>query len=161
MKVTFKEMRLEHLDQVLKIEEQSFPSPWSANAFSSELLQNSFAYYIVAVFNQKVVGYTGMWVILDEAHITNLAVSPEYRMNKIGRALMLEMIRRAVLMGISKMTLEVRPSNRAARNLYTSLGFEEKGLRKRYYSDTNEDAIVMWKYDLAGSRKSLSTGCKA
>lgn len=161
MKVVFEEMRPEHLDQVLKIEEQSFPLPWSANAFYSELQQNSFAYYIVAVVDQVIVGYTGMWIILDEAHITNLAVDPQYRMKGVGRALMLEMIRRGVLMGISKMTLEVRPSNMGARKLYACLGFEEKGIRKCYYSDTNEDAIIMWKHNLRGTAKPLYRGFRA
>jgi len=150
LKVTFEEMRPAHLEQVLNIEKKSFPSPWSLDAFRSELLQNRFALYIVALLGEKVVGYAGMWVIIDEAHITNLAVSPAHRTNKIGRALMLEMIRRAVLSGVVRMTLEVRPSNRIARRLYASLGFEEKGTRKRYYTDTGEDAIIMWKNDLAG-----------
>ncbi|BAF58924.1 acetyltransferases [Pelotomaculum thermopropionicum SI] len=91
-----------------------------------------------------------MWLILDEAHITNVAVHPEYRKNNIGRTLMLEMMRRAALMGAVRMTLEVRPSNAAARRLYASLGFEVKGIRRRYYTDTNEDAIIMWKEDLTG-----------
>lgn len=150
MGVTFEKMRLEHLNAVVKIEEMSFPSPWSRNAFSCELVQNNFAYYIVALAGKKVVGYGGMWLILDEAHITNVAVHPDYRMNNIGRALMLEMIKQAILMGISGMTLEVRPSNAAARRLYDTLGFKERGLRKRYYTDTNEDAIIMWKDDLFG-----------
>jgi len=107
----------------------------------------------------KVVGYAGMWLILDEAHITNVAVHPGYRRNKIGRSLMLEIIRRAALMGINRMTLEVRPSNAPARRLYTALGFEERGLRKRYYTDTNEDAIIMWRENLAGGRRRPSTGC--
>jgi len=158
MDVTFEKMRLEHLNQVVRIEEVSFPSPWSRYAFSCELVQNKFAYYIVAVADERVVGYGGMWQILDEAHITNVAVHPDYRMNNIGRALMLEMIKRAILMGISRMTLEVRPSNAAARRLYDTLGFIERGLRKRYYTDTNEDAIIMWKDDLAGGGQSLPSG---
>lgn len=158
MEVTFEEMRLEHLSQVVEIEEASFPSPWSRYAFTYELMQNNFAYYVVALDGKRVAGYGGMWLILDEAHITNVAVHPDYRMNNIGRALMLEMIRRAVLMGIARMTLEVRPSNAAARRLYATLGFEERGVRKRYYTDTNEDAIIMWKDDLAGGGQCLTTG---
>ncbi|NPV73909.1 MAG: ribosomal protein S18-alanine N-acetyltransferase [Pelotomaculum sp.] len=143
-------MRLEHLDQVVEIENFSFPSPWSRSAFAYEILQNRFACYLVAVAGGTVVGYGGMWLILDEAHITNVAVHPEYRKNNIGRTLMLEMMRRAALMGAVRMTLEVRPSNAAARRLYASLGFEVKGIRRRYYTDTNEDAIIMWKEDLTG-----------
>lgn len=153
MEVTFGEMRPEHLNQVLEIEKVSFPTPWSRSSFSFEILQNNFAYYIVATAGEKVAGYGGMWLILDEAHITNLAVSPDCRGLGLGREIMLELMRRAVLMGVNRMTLEVRPSNLAARRLYTSLGFEERGLRKRYYTDTNEDAIIMWNDDLAGGRK--------
>ncbi len=148
MTVSFEEMRLEHLSQVEEIEVVSFPTPWSRKAFTYEITQNSFAHYIVAVAGGEVIGYGGMWFILDEAHITNVAVRRDWRMKGVGRALMLEILRRAILMGINSMTLEVRPSNTAARNLYTSLGFKEKGRRKRYYTDTNEDAIIMWKEEL-------------
>lgn len=158
MKVTFEEMRLEHLSQVVAIEEVSFPTPWSQSSFANELVQNNFAYYIVATAVEKVLAFGGMWLILDEAHITNVAVHPDYRKNNIGRALMLEMIRRAILMGAVSMTLEVRPSNSAARRLYASLGFVERGVRKRYYTDTNEDALIMWKEDLAGGGRRLFAG---
>lgn len=157
MSVSFEKMRLEHLSQVEEIEKVSFPTPWSHSALSYEITQNSFAHYIVAVAGSEVIGYGGMWFILDEAHITNVAVKPDCRMKGIGRALMMEIIQRAILMGINSMTLEVRPSNSAARNLYTSLGFKEKGRRKRYYADTNEDAIIMWKEGLReGCQPSLS-----
>lgn len=150
MVVTFKEMSVEDLDQVLEIEKVSFPTPWSRDAFKGELMQNDFAHYIVAVYNNTVIGYGGMWIILDEAHITNVAVRPDLRGKSIGKALMLEIIRQAVLRGANSMTLEVRPSNKAARRLYHVLGFKERGVRKRYYSDTNEDAIIMWKENLPG-----------
>jgi len=141
-------MSPEHLDQVFEIERASYPAPWSRQVFSSEI-KNTFAHYIVAVINEQVAGYGGMWLILEEAQITNVAVHPDYRMNNIGKLLMLELIRRAALMGIFKMTLEVRPSNLVARHLYTALGFVEKGVRKKYYTDNNEDAIIMWKYDVS------------
>jgi ribosomal-protein-alanine N-acetyltransferase len=142
-------MQLEHLDQVIAIENTSFPTPWTKNAFDYELQYNDFAHYIVALLDErKVVGYAGMWVILDEAHITNVATHKEYRCRGIGMALMREMIARAVLLGAERMTLEVRPSNKPARALYARLGFVEKGVRKKYYSDTQEDAIIMWKYNL-------------
>lgn len=152
MLVSFEEMLPEHLSQVEEIEKVSFPTPWSLSAFLYEITQNDFAHYIVAMSGGEVLGYGGMWLILDEAHITNVAVRKDSRMKGIGRALMLEIIRRAILMGTNSMTLEVRPSNTAARNLYTSLGFKEKGRRKRYYTDTGEDAIIMWK-------KGLLEGC--
>lgn len=147
--VTFEEMLVEHLDQVEEIEKVSFPTPWTRSSFTDELLRNDFAHYIVAVHESAVIGYGGMWHILDEAHITNVAVRPDCRGKNIGKALMLEIIRQAVTMGVNSMTLEVRPSNKAARRLYHVLGFEERGVRKRYYSDTNEDAIIMWKENLS------------
>lgn len=149
VKVTFCEMRPNHLDRVVEIERASYPTPWSRQVILSEI-QNEFAHYIVAMSGEQVVGYIGMWLVLDDAQITNIAVHPCYRSHNVGRLLMLEMIKRAVLRGITRMTLEVRPSNLIARHLYTTMGFVEKGVRKRYYTDNNEDAIIMWKYDLAG-----------
>ncbi len=155
MNVTLKKMSPKHVDQVAEIEKAIFPHPWSRRSFLDELMQNRLASYIVAVTGNKVVGYAGMWLILDEAHITNVAVHPGYRKKGIGKALMLELIRRAIIAGIVKMTLEVRPSNTAARHLYAMLGFEEKGLRRHYYTDTGEDAIIMWKDDLPGDGNRL------
>lgn len=137
-------MHIDHIPGVLEIEQVSFSTPWSQQAFTYEILQNNFADYIVAVQGDKVIGYAGMWLVLDEAHITNVAVHPAYRGKKLGQALMTELMRRAMLMGVVRMTLEVRPSNKVARELYKKLGFQEKGRRKKYYTDTNEDAIIMW-----------------
>ncbi len=134
-----------HVERVLEIEALSFPMPWSRQSFEFELTENEFAYYIVALVNQQVVGYAGAWLVLDEAHITNVAVHPNFRGKKIGRLLMTELIRRVLVKGALKMTLEVRLSNHIAQKLYQSLGFEPMGRRKRYYSDNNEDAIIMWK----------------
>jgi ribosomal-protein-alanine N-acetyltransferase len=144
-------MREEHLDQVEAIEKESFPTPWSRSAFAGEL-QNELAHYIVALNEDVVVGYGGMWLILDEAHITNVAVRAGCRGQGIGQALMLEIIRYAVIRGVRSMTLEVRPSNDAARHLYQGLGFMDRGFRKRYYSDNNEDAIIMWKENLSAGK---------
>ncbi len=144
--VHFAPMQEKHLTQVLAIEKNSFSLPWPRQSFVYELQHNNLAYYLVALHGaDRVVGYAGMWIILDEAHITNVAVHPHYRCCKIGTALMLEMIDKALLLGAEKMTLEVRTSNKPARNLYKNLGFMEKGVRKKYYSDTQEDAIIMWK----------------
>nr|WP_204618072.1 ribosomal protein S18-alanine N-acetyltransferase [Desulforadius tongensis] len=141
-------MQPEHLVEVLQIEKESFPTPWSYQAFVYEIMHNDFGHYIVALKGDRVVGYGGIWVVLDEAHITNIAVHPDYRHQKIGRRLMRQLMNKALELGADKMTLEVRPSNIYARRLYTRLGFKEQGLRKNYYSDTNEDAIIMWKNDL-------------
>ncbi|WP_231702607.1 ribosomal protein S18-alanine N-acetyltransferase [Desulfocucumis palustris] len=144
MQLNIGEMLPEHLDQVLEIEKMSFPVPWSRQSFEFEIMQNEFAHYIVAVYNQKVLGYAGLWVVLDEGHITNVAVHPDFRGNRLGFLLMTEIMRRASIKGADKITLEVRPSNEIALKLYRSLGFKELGLRKKYYSDNNEDAIIMW-----------------
>jgi len=100
----------------------------------------------VAEVGGLVVGYSGMWVILDEGHITNVAVHPEHRGKQIAESLLLELIKAGVVRGVRRVTLEVRPSNRAALNLYNRLGFVSAGRRKGYYSDTGEDAIIMWRH---------------
>ncbi|KAF1085458.1 ribosomal-protein-alanine N-acetyltransferase [Sporotomaculum syntrophicum] len=147
--ITFAQMQFNHLDQVIQIEKVSFPTPWSKNAFDYELRSNEFAHYIVALAeDQEVVGYAGIWVIIDEAHVTNIAVRQDYRGYGLGMALMLQLIQRATVLGVQRMTLEVRPSNAPARALYARLGFKDYGRRKNYYPDTNEDAIIMWKNDL-------------
>jgi len=144
-KVKFEKMMVEHLDQVILIENVSFPTPWSKNAFDYELTYNDFAHYIVALNdNKQVIGYAGVWLILDEGHITNIATHPDWRGTGLGFALMQELISRAALVGAERFTLEVRPSNKPARALYKKFGFVKKGLRKQYYTDTQEDAIIMW-----------------
>lgn len=149
--ITFTGMQLKHLEQVLAIENYSFPTPWTPNAFEYELVKNDFAHYVVALDKDgQVIGYAGMWVLFDEAHVTSVATRREFRGRGLGTALMLEIMGQALLRGANKMTLEVRPSNQVARRLYQGLGFVEKGIRKQYYADTKEDAIIMWKYDLAG-----------
>ncbi|MFZ5897903.1 MAG: ribosomal protein S18-alanine N-acetyltransferase [Bacillota bacterium] len=148
MRVTFEPMQLRHLDAIEEIEKRSFPTPWPRQTFEFEILYNDLAEYVVAVCEGKVIGYGGAWMVLDEAHVTNIAVHPDYRGIKIGKALMLELMRRAVARGAKCMTLEVRPSNTVARKLYAGLGFVEAGVRKGYYQDNNEDAIIMWKHGL-------------
>ncbi|HHV79382.1 MAG TPA: ribosomal protein S18-alanine N-acetyltransferase [Firmicutes bacterium] len=148
VKARVAEMRLKDLDRVLEIEKLCYPTPWSKQSFLTELVQNEYAHYIVCQVEGKLVGYAGMWVILDEAHVTNVAVHPDYRGKGLGRLLMNELIERAKSRGARKMTLEVRKSNTVAQGLYSSLGFEARGIRKGYYSDTHEDAIIMWKDDL-------------
>jgi ribosomal-protein-alanine N-acetyltransferase len=141
-------MTLKDLDRVLEIESRSYQYPWSRRAFVSEVTDNSYAYYYVARLGDVIVGYVGMWVILEEAHITNIAVDPGFRRLGIGRFMMEAMFDRAREHGATRMTLEVRVSNVTAQNLYKKLGFIERGIRKGYYTDTHEDAIIMWKDDL-------------
>ncbi len=139
--LTIDQMTEQDLDQVLIIEGSSFPHSWSRRSFESELMKNRLAIYRVARLEGRVVGYGGIWVILDEAHLTTLAIDQIYRGQGIGTALLQELIENAVRAGARTMTLEVRPSNLAALRLYERFGFVMKGVRKRYYLD--EDALLM------------------
>lgn len=142
--VEFRFMTLDDVDAVVGLEQLSFSTPWPRDAFVNELTINQHAKYVVAEIDGRVIAYCGMWVILDEAHITNIAVHPDFRGMKLGEALMRQMMGISVMFGAKRMTLEVRPSNEVARNLYAKLGFREAGRRKKYYSDNQEDAIIMW-----------------
>ncbi|MHB8170576.1 MAG: ribosomal protein S18-alanine N-acetyltransferase [Thermincolia bacterium] len=148
MDIRYTSLGWEHLDEILTIEAVSFSTPWSRQSFIHELSDNVLASYVVALDGDKVAGYAGMWIIIDEAHLTNVAVHPDYRGRGIGVGLLEELLNRAVKLGADRMTLEVRESNQAARHLYTRMGFRPMGLRKGYYSDTKEDAILMWKEDM-------------
>lgn len=134
----------EDIDDVLIVENSSFATPWSRTAFVNELVNNKFAHYLVLEHNRKIIGYCGVWVIVDEAHITNIAVHSLYRGLKLGEQLLVHAIELAKTLGATKMTLEVRVSNHVAKSLYTKLGFEPGGIRKNYYTDNQEDALVMW-----------------
>ncbi len=144
--LAFSNMHSRHLSMVMQIEQASFSTPWSKRAFFGEIRQNQFAHYYVCLDDQQVIGYGGIWAVLDEAHVTTVAVAPEFRQKKIGCQLMLYLMQQALAKGADKMTLEVRPSNTHAKRLYKALGFEEAGIRKGYYTDDNEDAIIMWKH---------------
>ena len=138
-------MRLRDLPDILKIEKLSFTTPWSRQAFLSELLDNDRAYYLVAKQGERAIGYIGIWLVAGEGHITNVAVLPEFRRQGIGRKLMQSIEELAFARETARMTLEVRKSNFVAQNLYISLGFASAGIRPGYYRDNNEDAIIMWK----------------
>ncbi|WP_226679454.1 ribosomal protein S18-alanine N-acetyltransferase [Mesobacillus jeotgali] len=142
--ITFRNMTVDDLDQVMEVEVNSFTIPWSREAFFNELTKNQFARYLIVEVDQKVVGYCGVWIIIDEAHITNIALLPEYRGLKLGEALMAKVMELAREMGALRVTLEVRVSNERAQNLYRKFGFEEGAIRKQYYTDNMEDALVMW-----------------
>ena len=137
-------MDINDLEDILSIEAKCFETPWSKNAFETELLTNKSARYMVILSDEKVVGYGGMWIILDEAHITNIAIEPEYEGKGLGTELVNAMIDKAISLKVNSMTLEVRESNYRAQGLYGKLGFKNCGKRPKYYQDTNEDAIIMW-----------------
>lgn len=138
-------MTVDDLPEIQVIERQCFPTPWSMQAFLSELTNNDCAHYMVMRKNERVVGYIGMWLILDEGHITNVAVEPGSRGQGIGTGLLTTMSAYAYIQGVRRMTLEVRVTNYRAQQLYRRLGFEGYGIRTRYYQDNNEDALIMWK----------------
>jgi ribosomal-protein-alanine N-acetyltransferase len=137
-------MREEDIDQILEVEHASFTTPWSREAFYNELNNNKFAVYIVLEEEDKIIGYCGAWIVIDEAHITNIAILPGYRGKKLGEALLQKMMSVAREMGAKSMTLEVRVTNQIAQSLYRKFGFQNGGIRKNYYSDNQEDALVMW-----------------
>lgn len=134
----------EDIDQIVTIEKVSFSSPWTKETFLEEFTNNLLAYYSVVELKGEIVGYTGMWIILDEAHITNVAIHPKVRGLKLGELAMRYLMGIAKYHGAKRMTLEVRESNKIAINLYYKLKFKEHGYRKNYYSDPVEDAKIMW-----------------
>ena len=143
LKVVIEAMRLEHLDEVQRIEEASFTTPWPPNAYRSELMTNRLASYLVARIDDRIVAYGGLWLLVDEAHITTFAVHPAWRRQRLGERLLLAFLDLARDRRAREATLEVRLSNLAARRLYEKYGFRPVGLRPRYYSDNNEDALIM------------------
>jgi ribosomal-protein-alanine N-acetyltransferase len=137
-------MTLDDVDGVQEVERASFPVPWPANAFKHELTQNKNARYVVARERDRIVGYAGLWLMVDEAHITTFAVLPEHRRQRIGERMLQRLFDIADEMGAEWLTLEVRVSNLGAQRLYEKYGFRRAGVRRRYYSDNNEDALIMW-----------------
>ncbi|GFR36197.1 ribosomal-protein-alanine acetyltransferase [Thermobrachium celere] len=142
------DMKIEDIDDVYEVEVLSFKTPWSKEAFHTELTRNSCAVYKVLRYKGKVIGYAGMWCMIDEGHITNIAVHPEFRGLGLGEKLVDALIDEAKKRSINAMTLEVRVSNLPAINLYKKKGFVCVATRKGYYQDTGEDAYIMWKYGI-------------
>ncbi|WP_072336948.1 MULTISPECIES: ribosomal protein S18-alanine N-acetyltransferase [unclassified Paenibacillus] len=141
---SFREMRVEDIPAICRIEKESFTTPWTAAAFHNELTNNQFAKYMVLEYDGEIAGYGGMWLIMEEAHVTNIAIGAAYRGRKLGEKLLTEMQKSASLLGAERMTLEVRPSNEVALGLYAKKGFRSVGVRRGYYTDNQEDALIMW-----------------
>ncbi|KAA0941571.1 ribosomal-protein-alanine N-acetyltransferase [Sporosarcina sp. ANT_H38] len=142
--IIYREMGIEDITSVVEIEKESFATPWTAEVFEHEMTGNDYAHYVVAVDEGEVIGHCGMWIVLDECHITNVAVRTRLRGNGIGEALMKQAIALCKEKEVRLMTLEVRMTNNTAQNLYRKLGFQDGGIRKNYYTDDHEDALVMW-----------------
>lgn len=187
MRYLLRPMRVEDVDEVVKIEHQSFSLSWPASAYRREIRDNRLASYLVVETEEtalerakeelqrsatgeglmrrllrplfgdgeedagrppRILGYAGLWLMVDEAHITTIAVRPEYRGRGLGELLMVGLFERAMEIGARWVTLEVRVSNHVAQNLYRKYTFHAEGIRKGYYSDNNEDAVIMWSDDI-------------
>jgi len=136
-------MRRRHLRRVLSIEARVYPRPWSTSLFLSELSQRTTRTYIVAKSEGEVVGYSGMMFTGREAHVTNIAVDPDVHGRKVGTRLLLFLVTEAIARGAEILSLEVRVSNNVAQDMYEKFGFSTVSIRKGYYIETNEDALVM------------------
>ena len=141
-------MRRRHLRGVMAIERQVYPRPWSPNLFLSEMGDLRNRTYLVARIGKEVVGYGGVMSYGDEAHITTIAVDPDHHRRKIGTRLLYELVTDGIRMGARAVSLEVRMSNTGAQDLYRRFGFRPVGVRKGYYQETGEDALVMWVDDV-------------
>lgn len=142
-KVELKPMRVSDVSRVMTIERECFAVPWHESAYITEITNRS-AYYIVAWLEDEIVGFAGMWVIMDESHITTIGVARDQRGKKIGEELLVGLLNEAIKRGARRVTLEVRLSNSVAQNLYRKYGFKPAAVRKGYYTDNHEDALVMW-----------------
>ena len=146
--VTVAPMRRRHLRSVLRIETQVYPRPWSLGLFMSELALKPTRSYLVAKVGGVVVGYAGLMITGSDGHVTTVAVDPAWRRHGIGTRLVLGLSHAALARGCTGLTLEVRVGNDAAQAMYRRFGFAPAGIRKNYYTETNEDAIVMWAHDI-------------
>jgi ribosomal-protein-alanine N-acetyltransferase len=147
-RVTLSMMRRRHVRDVLSIEREVYPRPWSAALFFSELAQRSSRHYLVAHHGRNLVGYGGLMCHLDEGHITTLAVRPDLQHRKIGTQILFALVEEARSRPVRSLALEVRVANWPAQRLYSWFGFRPVGVRKNYYAETGEDALVMWVDDL-------------
>jgi len=143
-------MALEDVAEVIRIEALCFPSTWPQNAFYNEIRENKLAHYFVGRIGDRIAVYGGIWVILEDSHITTLAVHPALQGRKYGEFMLLHLLDEAIARGASWITLEVRESNVVAQNLYRKYGFTVVSSRRGYYSDNSENALVMWAGNVKG-----------
>ncbi len=140
-------MEKKDIEAVYRIEVQSFRTPWSKQSLTGEL-HNRVAHYLVMEQDDAIIGYCGMWVLFDEAHITNIAIDPQFRGKGFGKQLLYAAMQTAYDFDACKMTLEVRETNAVAQAMYAKFDFTQQGYRKRYYEDTGEGALLLWNNDL-------------
>jgi len=139
---------IDDADELANIEKECFTDPWSKESLEREIIVNKLSNILIAEIDDIIAGYMGIWFILDEGHITNVAVKEEYRNQGIATLMMNKVIELAKENNVTCFTLEVRASNKEAISLYKKFGFSEYGIRKEYYEDNNEDAIIMWREDI-------------
>jgi ribosomal-protein-alanine N-acetyltransferase len=144
-------MLLDDIPAVLAIEALSFQSAWPPNAFINELRDNKLAHYFVGRLDGKIVAYGGIWVILEDSHVTTIAVHPDNRGQRLGEEILVHLLDEAIDRDASWITLEVRETNGVAQRLYRKYGFTVVSTRRGYYSDNNESALVMWAGNLRGT----------
>jgi ribosomal-protein-alanine N-acetyltransferase len=152
IEVSLVPLRRRHLRSVMRIEAQVYPRPWTLPLFLSELSLRSTRYYVAARVGGTVVGYAGIMFAGDEAHVTNIAVDPAWHRQHIGSRLLLQLAHQAVAVGARHLTLEVRVTNKGAQQMYRRFGFEAAGIRKNYYAESREDALIMWAHDIDTDR---------
>ena len=143
LRVAVEPMGLDDLPAVQAIERAAFSAPWPANAYRTELETNKLAHYLVVRVGDEIAGFAGLWLMVDEAHVTTFAIDPAWRRNHLGERLLIALLDLALDRRATEATLEVRLSNLPARRLYEKYGFRPVGIRPRYYSDNNEDALIM------------------
>lgn len=137
-------MTNDDLNRVMEIERNAFSHPWDRSIFQLELNENKFAHYLVFEYKGKIIGFCGLWIVMDDAQITNIAIHSDYRGRGFGELLLESTFAYLKTFKVKRVSLEVRVTNTVAKNLYRKMGFQEGGIRKNYYVDNGEDALVMW-----------------
>lgn len=141
---SIREMYKADISAVLQVDEKSFSAPWTKEVYEQEICHNKFAHYFVVEESEAIIGYVGLWIVGADAQITNIALLPNYRGYKIGEKLFGFALQFAIQQSATRLSLEVRVSNIVAQKLYRKFGLVPGGVRKRYYPDNGEDALVMW-----------------
>jgi ribosomal-protein-alanine N-acetyltransferase len=142
--LTIRAMEIGDVDQVIEVDKASFSTSWTPDIFYQEISENKYAHYYIVEIAGHIIGYAGAWIVYEDAQITNIAIKPEYRGKKIGQKLFQFMLQLAKVAGAERLSLEVRATNVIAQRMYRKFGLVPGGIRKNYYTDNNEDAIVMW-----------------
>lgn len=142
--IMIRKMTLADIEAVLAVDKICFTAPWTKDIYEKEVRDNDFAHYFVIELEKEIIGYIGIWIVMEDAQITNIAILPKYRGYGIGKKLFGFALQYMTQNGAAHLSLEVRVSNHVAQSLYESFGLQRGGIRKNYYPDNGEDAFVMW-----------------